>query len=246
MKRIILCLAFALFSSVIVLPLFSAEDPRMIFDKAIALKENAKDEEAQLLFVQAADLFESLSASDWHHWYEAGNSFWWAARPDRAVLDYRRYLSHDPFRGEVWENLAQARQAAGTRAPGHEGFLFWPWFLWLASAAAFCIGLSVLFFSLHLFFRARSWRKAAVVLFFIAFFLSLGASVSFAARGKIGVVITSTQGRKGDASVYAPWPADMWKAGQEAWITGQKDTWTRILVGDTVSWIPSDSILINK
>ena len=140
----------------LVLPLYASDEAQGLFDRAISLKaaelqQNAANAQnasgaqtSAALFETSARLFEADAAKDWRKWYEAGNARWWAGQSDRAILDYRRYLANDPFRGEVWENLSQARLAAGTVNPGHEGFLVWPWLLWFASGAAFAAGLSAL------------------------------------------------------------------------------------------------------
>lgn len=229
---------------------FPQEDPQSLFDQAIELRSTAmkstdvfaNSDPSIALFSRAADLFESKAATDFRFWYEAGNARWWEGRPDRAVLDYRRYLSRNPFRSEVWENLSQARAIAGTKAPGGEGFLSWPWFLWLAAGAAFFAGLSVLLFSLYLFFRTRALKKSVIVFFASTIICALFGAVSFASRGDIAIFLIETQGRKGDSSVYAPWSSEKWKAGQEAWILEMRDTWTRARVGSTVFWVPSESL----
>jgi tetratricopeptide (TPR) repeat protein len=272
--------AFAALSLFAAASAFAADDPQVLFDRAIKLKaaELAGESESSAaqanpapatgqgnqaasnvaapsasspetsvaLFTEAARLFEIAAASDWRHWYEAGNARWWSGDPARAIVDYRRYLSHDPFRGEVWENLAEARRAAKTVDPGHEGVLVWPWYLWFASTAAFVAGLSSLAFALFLFFRKKNWRNVSVALLAAAVCFGAVSAVTFAARPEIAVVIADVQGRKGDSSVYAPFPADPWKAGQEAVVTERRDTWARVLVGQAASWVPLDSLEVMK
>lgn len=239
---------------------FPQEDPQSLFDQAIVLKSNARNsavvnstvvdnadvstnsDPSVALFSRAADLFESKAAIDFRFWYESGNARWWEGRADRAVIDYRRYLSRDPFRSEVWENLSQAREAAGTKAPGGEGLLRWPWFLWLGAGTAFFAGLSVLLFSLYLFFRTTVLKKNVMVFVACTIVCVVLGAASFALRGDISVVLIETQGRKGDSSVYAPLPTEKWKAGQEVWILETRDTWIRARVGSTVFWVPSESL----
>jgi hypothetical protein len=237
--------------------IFASEDPSVLFREAISLEESAlkpdpgsSSENSQVsndcaknLFSKSALLYESAAANDWKFWYEAGNARWWASDPSRAIVDYRRYLANDAFRIEVWENLSEARKAAGTLNPGHEGLGEWPWHLWLASAAACIAGLACLSFGLFLFFRKRPWRNATFTLCSIAVFLALGSVICLGLRKPLAVIVTETQGRKGDSSVYAAFPTSPWKSGQEVWITEVRDTWTRILVGGTVSWVPSQSII---
>jgi tetratricopeptide (TPR) repeat protein len=259
--------AFAALSLFAVASAFAADDPRALFDRAIQLKaaELAGESESSAaqtnpapatslsipetsaaLFAESARLFEIAAASDWRQWYEAGNARWWSGDPARAIVDYRRYLAHDPFRGEVWENLAEARVAAKTVVPGHEGVLAWPWYLWFASAAAFVAGLSSLSFALFLFFRKKNWRTVSVALLAAAVCLGAVSAATYATRPEIAVAIADVQGRKGDSSVYAPFPADPWPAGQEAVVTERRDTWARILVGSTASWVPLDSLEVMK
>lgn len=220
-----------------------AANAKSLFADAIQKKSAGLEDAALSLFAQAADLFEAAAAVDWRQLYEAGNARWWAGQADKAIVDYRRYLAHDPLRGEVWENLAQARRKAGTQNPGHEGVLVWPWYLWLASGAAAVGGLSFLAFSLFLFWRAPQWRRRALYGGVLTLCLGLGAAGTLFARGDCAVLAAETPGRKGDAAVYAVWPADPWKAGQEVWVTGTRDTWTRVRVGDTVSWVPTGSLV---
>ncbi len=240
------------FLGVINLSLVASESPRAIFDEAIKLKSeslksmadrDSYESKARELFVKAAELFEADAQDNWRDWYEAGNARWWAGQAEKAILDYRRYLLRDGFRGEAWENLAQARLKAGTTAPGREGFLIWPWFLYFAAAAAFLFGGAVLSIGINIYTRNARWRKSALAFGLAAICLAMASAGSMAARGQMAIVITETQGRKGDASVYSPWPASPWKAGQEAWITEVRDTWTRIRVGDTVSWVPSSALI---
>jgi len=214
-----------------------------LFADAIQKKTAGQEDLALPLFAQAADLFEAAAAVDWRRLYEAGNARWWAGRADMAIIDYRRYLAHDPLRGEVWENLAQARRKAGTQNPGHEGVLVWPWYLWLSSGASAVGGLAFLAFGLFLFFRAPQWRRRALYGGALTLCLAFGALGTLFARGDCAVLAAETAGRKGDAAVYAVWPAEPWKAGQEVWVTGSRDTWTRVRVGDTVSWVPTGALV---
>lgn len=265
--------AFAALSLFAAASAFAADDPQVLFDRAIKLKAaelaggtaspaaltalTASDlsspetsaalfSESARLFSESARLFEIAAATDWRRWYEAGNARWWSGDPARAIVAYRRYLSRDPFRGEAWENLAEARRAAKTLDPGHEGFLAWPWYIWLASAAAFVAGLAALSFALYSFFRKKNWRAVSVALLAVAVCLGAASAAAFAARPEIAVVIADVQGRKGDSAVYAPFPADPWKAGQEAIVTERRDTWARVLVGSTASWVPLDSLEVMK
>jgi hypothetical protein len=238
---------------------FAADDPRGLFDQAIRLRASElagpaavtsgalSAESSHDLFAKSAELFETESLRDWRLWYEAGNARWWAGDSDKAIGNYRRYLSHDYFRGEVWENLAEARRSAQTQDPGNEGFLAWPWPLWVLSAAALVAGLAALAFSFFLFLKKaseakRPWLHVSAVLASVALALALASGIAYAARGNVAVIAKETQGRKGDSSVYAVWPATPWKAGQEVFIAETRDTWTRIRVGKTVSWVPSDCL----
>jgi hypothetical protein len=233
-------------ASLAVFPLFASEDGQTLFDQGIRLisASRAKGEsappESKALFVRSAQIFETNAVSDWHFWYEAGNARWWSGQADRAIVDYRRYLEKDALRGEVWENLAQARLTAGTQTPGNEGPWIWPWYLWLASAAAFSGGISFFAFSLFLLSRKKSWRTGA--LFCAAFALCLGLTASFllVTRAHIAVLTAQTQGYKGDSDAYAPWPAEPWKSGQEVQLLDIRDTWAQIRVGATISWVPKD------
>ena len=239
---------------------FAADDARSLFDEAIRLRASEQAgsaavtsgapsvESSHELFAKSADLFEAEAARDWHLWYEAGNARWWAGDADKAIGNYRRYLAHDYFRGEAWENLAEARRSAQTQDPGNEGVFAWPWPLWLLSAAALIAGFAALSFSVSLFLRKtslrkRSWRTASIALGSVALAFALASGISYAARGDIAVIAKETPGRKGDSSVYAVWPATPWKAGQEVFIAETRDTWTRVRVGKTVSWVPSDCLI---
>lgn len=241
-----IALLFSVFS---VQTAFASDDARSLFNEAIRLKETGQAAETSRdLFAKSAELFEDEATRDWHLWYEAGNARWWALESDRAAADYRRYLAHDYFRGEVWENLAEARRSAQTENPGNEGFSAWPWPLWFVSAAALVAGLGALAFSIFLFLKKtsagkRSWLHVSVACASIALAFALAGGISYVARGKIAIVARETPGRKGDSSVYAVWPATPWKAGQEVFIDETRDTWTLVRVGKTVSWVPSDCLI---
>ena len=242
---------------------FAADDARTLFDQAIRLRASeqagnqlsaapatsaASDVSSHDLFAKSAGLFETEAMRDWRAWYEAGNARWWAGDADKAIADYRRYLAHDYFRGEAWENLAEARHSAQTENPGSEGFLAWPWPLWCLSAAAFVAGLAALSLAVSLFLkktsaRKRHWKTASIALASVALVFFLASGVTYAARGKMAVIASEMQGHKGDSSVYAVWPATAWKAGQEVFVTETRNTWTRIRVGSTVSWVPSDCLV---
>jgi hypothetical protein len=219
---------------------FASDDGRVLFGKAIALKEAGS--ESSGVFAEAARLFEMDASGDWRLRYEAGNARWWAGQYGQAIFDYRQYLARDAFRGEVWENLAEARRAAGTVAPGKEGFFSWPWHLWLAAFACFFASAAFLLFSLFVFMRKKSLIPASVGVLAVAVCLACGSAATLAFRKPVVVLAVETQGRKGDSSVYAPYPTTPWKEGQEAFVTETRDTWTRIIVGDTVSWVPSANL----
>lgn len=243
-KRIVL----GMIAVFLTLPLFASEEAQKYFDQAIALKAtglNAEnnDTKAHDLFIHSAQLYEVEAFTDWHKWYETGNAYWWAGQSGRAILAYRRYLSHDSFRGEVWENLASARLSAGTEQPGHEGFLVWPWFLWFASVASFLAGIAFLLFSLFLFFKNKRLRTIALVCAIASLSFAGASAVSISTRGKMAVIVTETQGRKGDSTVYAVSPERSWKVGQEVWVREVRNTWTRIEVGSVFSWVPSESLV---
>ena len=80
----------------------------------------------------------------------------------------------------------------------------------------------------------------AIALF--AIILSGATAVSLTVRENLAVILADTQGRKGDADVYAPQPATPWKAGQEVWVIGKRGDWIHIKVGSDISWIRQDSV----
>jgi tetratricopeptide (TPR) repeat protein len=255
MRRTVLMMS--IFACICGMQALSAESAQALFDRAIRLKAQSLgaqadrlpgaetvESEARGLFTQAANLFEIEAQTDRRRWYEAGNARWWAGQADRAIRDYRRYLSFDAFRSEVWENLSQARAAAGTEVPGNEGILSRPWFLIFASLAAFFAGTAFLTFAFFMFFRKKVFRKTALIFVAAACCSGIVSFAGFTARGRMGIVIAETRGRKGDSEAYSPSPALPWKAGQEVWVDEVRDTWTRIRVGNTVSWVPTSSLTL--
>lgn len=203
---------------------------------------NKAKTQALELFAKAAIDYERQAGADYRRWYEAGNARWWAQQAGRAILDYRRYLAHDPFRAEVWENLAQARASAGTLAPGGEGIGAWPWTIWLLHALALGAGLAALAAGLWLWSRRRAWLRLAIGLAALALLCGAGIGWQRLAPARLAVVLAETQGRKGDAAVYAAQPTQPWNPGQEAWITERRAGWARLDVGGTTSWVPESAI----
>ncbi len=175
-------------------------------------------------------------------WYEAGNARWWSGSADRAILDYRRALARDPFRGAAWQNLSEARKDAGTADPGHEAFLGYPWHVWFASFAAFFAGLAFFCLSFFLLTGKSRRRSIAVGSLAIAVGFGAGAALTLALRKPMAVFAVETQGRKGDSAAYAPYPEKPWPSGQEAWVIERRDTWVRVRVGSTFSWVQSASL----
>jgi len=230
-------------------PSLFAEDasPRASYDKAVAALRSPTDgdrERAQALFRAASQGFESEAAADYRRWYDAGTASACAGDSARAILDYRRFLSRDYFKAEAWDNLAEARKAASTREPGGEGPASWPWALWFLDAASLLLGLAALALGAFAFSRRRGFFRVTCALGALALASAVAAGVSMAAREDIGVMLTETQGRKGDAEVYAAQPPEPWKAGQEAWVIGERGGWYRVRVGADVSWVPRDSISV--
>lgn len=218
--------------------------PRALYDAAIAAAGSARAEDrsgAAALFGRAADGFEAAAPSDYRGWYDAGTARACSGEPGRAILDFRRFLSRDYFSLDAWENLKAARKAAGTSAPGGEGPAAWPWALWFAGAAAFLLGLGILLGGCFAFARARALLRCAAAACIISALLGAASGLSLAARPPLAVLLRETQGRKGDADVYAPQPAARWKAGQEAWVIERRGNWIRIKVGSELSWIIEDS-----
>jgi len=214
------------------------------FKRALTLMEEAQDRpeaaaEALALFSDAATSYEAAAVSDYRWWYEAGNARWWAQEAGAAIIDFRRYLVHNPFDARVWENLAEARKSAGTIPLSGERLGDWPWALWFLYAGAAGFGLALLGFGLFAWSRRRIWIRAgkAASALTVLFALSFGAY--WILRPRVGVILTEIQGRKGDAAVYAAQPEEPWKRGQEAWIRGERDGWIEIQVGSSSSWVPS-------
>jgi hypothetical protein len=199
---------------------------------------------AQELFKEAAQRFEASSDTDYRAWYDAGTARYCAGQAGLAALDLRRYLAHNYFRAEAWENLAQARKAAGTVAPGNEGVAAWPWALWFLAAAAISLSLAFLGGGLYVLIRRRPAFIAGAALGVAALCFGLASGVSYFSRQPLAVVIVETQGRKGDAAVYGPQPGNAWKQGQEAWITAERSGWLRLEIGGQISWVPKESVEI--
>ncbi len=217
------------------------------FNRALALMEEAHsrpgaEAEALALFEDAATSYETAADADYRWWYEAGNARWWAHEAGAAIIDFRRYLVHDPFDAKVWENLAEARKSAGTTPLSGERLGDWPWALWFLYAGAASFGIALLGFGLFAWSRRKIWSRAgkAASALTVLFALSFGAY--WILRPRVGVILTETQGRKGDAAVYAAQPEDPWKRGQEAWIRGARDGWVELQVGASTSWVPAYTV----
>ena len=226
-----------------------AEDlsPQRLYNSAIVeLSKNTDESKSSAieLFKSSAIGFESAASSDYRHWFDAGTARFCAEEPALAILDLRRFLAHDYFRAEAWENLAEARKAALTRSPGGEGPSVWPWSLWFIDAAALTFGLALLAFGVFLFTRKKSFLRLTCGIAVLTVLFSGATAVSLAVREPLAVILADTQGRKGDADVYSPQPANPWKAGQEVWIIGQRGDWIRIKVGADTSWIRQDAVEI--
>jgi hypothetical protein len=225
----------------------SPDDPRALYDRAIAALGSPQAEvraQAADLFSQAADRFEASAPSDYRAWYGAGTARALAGEPGLAIADFRRFLARDYFSLEAWENLKTARKAAGTSALGGEGLASWPWALWFAAAASLIFGLGVLLGGCFVFTRRRAFLKTACAAGILAVLLGLSSALSLAARPPLAIVLRETQGRKGDADVYAAQPAAPWKQGQEAWVIERRGNWVRIKVGPELSWVMEDSLEI--
>ncbi len=214
------------------------------FAEAMRLRAESGEssEVSDSLFTQAADLFESSAREDWRFWFEAGNARWWAGDGAGAVIAYRRYLARDPFNPRVWHNLSRARTLAGTIPPSGERFLGWPWHLWLASLAALLLGSAALLFAFFLFFRKRPLLRSSVAAGIFALAAALSCAGSVLLSRPQAVILTETQGRRGDSAVYAPLPAEPLKRGQEVRILGSRDTWSRVVVGTVECWVPTASL----
>jgi len=226
-----------------------AEDrsPQRLYDSAIVeLSKNTDESKTSAieLFKSSAIGFESVASSDYRRWFDAGTARFCAGEPALAILDLRHFLAHDYFRAEAWDNLSEARKSALTRAPGGEGPSVWPWSLWFLDTAALSFGLALLAFGAFLFSRKKAFFRLTCGLAAIMVLFSGATAVSLAVREPLAVILADTQGRKGDADVYAPQPSAPWKAGQEAWIIGKRGDWIRIKVGSDFSWIRQDSVEI--
>jgi len=229
-----------------------AEDlsPQRLYNSAVVeLSKNTDESKASAieLFKSSAMGFEAVASSDYRHWFDAGTARFCASEPALAIVDLRRFLVHDYFRAEAWDNLAEARKSALTRAPGGEGPAVWPWSLWFLDAASLTFGLALLALGVFLFTRKKSILRLTCGIAAITILFSGATALSLAVREPLAVILADTQGRKGDANVYSPQPAAPWKAGQEAWIIGKRGDWIRIKVGADFSWIPRDSVeIINR
>jgi len=229
-----------------------AEDrsPRRLYDAAIVeLSKNTDESKVSAigLFKSSAIGFEAASSSDYRHWFDAGTARVCAEEPALAILDLRRFLAHDYFRAEAWDNLAEARKSALTRSPGGEGPSTWPWSLWFLDVAAMSLGLALLSLGFFIFTRKKSFFRLMCGIAAFTVILSGATAVSLAVREPLAVILADTQGRKGDADVYAAQPATPWKAGQEAWVIGKRGDWIRIKVGSDISWVREDSVeMISK
>ncbi len=212
--------------------------PLSLFEQAITEREQSPDPKAgQALFEQSAQAFESMAEQDHALWYEAGNARWWAGQAGLAVLNYRRFLSHDPFRNEVWENLAQARLAAQTIELAGEGLGSWPWSLWFLTSAGISLSFAALTLALKIYTRKTVFARLGLGLGIACLVFALAATISQANRPQLGVVLIETQGRKGDSEVYAIWPEAALKLGQEVWIKEERDGWFRVELGQTSTWL---------
>lgn len=237
----------ALFFALAGILLAEDREPQSLYDAAIVeLSKNSDESKASSveLFKSSAIGFESIASSDYRHWFNAGTARLCAEEPALAILDLRRFLARDYFRAEAWDNLAEARKAAQVRSPGGEGPSVWPWSLWFLDAAAFCLGLALLSLGVFVFTRKKVFFRLMCLIGAMTVLFSCATAVSLAVREPLAVILADTQGRKGDADVYAPQPASPWKAGQEAWIIGTREDWIRIKVGSDISWIRQDSVEI--
>ena len=85
--------------------------------------------------------------------------------------------------------------------------------------------------------------RSSVAAGFFAFAAALSCDGSVLLSRPQAVILTETQGRRGDAAVYAPLPAEQLKRGQEvAHSSGSRDTWSRVVVGTVECWVPTASL----
>ncbi len=240
-------LVVAIFLSALIPPLALAADASSDFTRAVGLMGQSQTDpalkaEAKTLFEAAFRDYESRAEGDYRFWYEAGNARWWSGDAARAILDYRKYLVHDPFRVEVWENLAVARKSAGTMDPGVEGPGGWPWALWLLDALSLLGGLTVLVGGIWLWNRKPVWLRAVIFVFSFAVLAGLGLGLVQVLPERLAVSIIPVQGHKGDAEVYIAQPLEPWRAGQEFRVQELRNAWARVTVGATLSWVPVSAI----
>lgn len=206
--------------------------------------EVGMSEEGRGFFMDSARAWESKAKDDPARWYDAATAWHMAGRPDLAIRDLRIYLAVDPLSSAAWENLARARQEAGTQDPGGEGIGALPWALWTFLAAAALAGLAVLWAGIWLLVRRQPVLVVAAVLGAAGLLAGGAGLVLEAARPVMGVVMQPVTGRKGDGLLYAPWPARPWKPGQECRILETRDTWVQVQVDQVRSWLPVEALWI--
>lgn len=247
-----------------------APDADAMFAEALARFRDAQQfqrdnptqpDEAKQRFHDAAAAFE--------HIYDTGavstqlltniaNAHYFAGDTPKAVLYYRRASLADPGNRVAQSSLAAVRQSLPIRKP-HRGpatslmqsMMFWHHgtsfmtrkALLTVVAPAFWLCLTVSLW------RHRPFRTIALLLAIVA--TPLAASVALDAFGRAAeaqaVVMTETQGRRGDHPSYSPSHSQAFPPGTELTVLERRSTagsgWIRSrLLDGSETWLPADRV----
>jgi hypothetical protein len=223
--------------------------PDDAFAAAMAMRAE-KPDEALPLFVEAGLGFEEESA-----YLDAGNSWWFAGQPGRALANYRAAERRAPFDRQVRESVAAilaARGAADVAGSSGGGFLASGWERFCRWSPRLRLGLvmAVYLAGWAIFFVARlSGRRIPGFLWALLVLAAAGPMASLAATFREpprGVLLQPGEARLGPGYAYGPAFDRALPEAAEFVVRERRGDWSRIaLPGGREAWIlASDAAVI--
>lgn len=210
------------------------------------------------MYAETATRFEQLiheeGIRNGELFYTAGNSWFMAGDPGRAILNYRRAEQYIPGNADLKHNLKSALEMRADLIPDKEPhpvaekLLGWH----LNTSTRFRWGLFTLvwvaFWGSHFWVR-RSARKEARITWSVSGILSivlLGSLISESVqnrRAKPGVITApEVVARKGDGTMYAPAFLDPLHSGTEFERLDTRAKWWHVRLADgQTCWIPANA-----
>lgn len=221
-----------------------------LFKKALEKEEPVKSEYFFRSAVLLEEAIERGEINNGYIFYNAGNSWMNIGETGKAVLNYKKALKRLPNNDLVKDNLAQARNSVTLEIeedsinPLVRTIFFFHYDLSFRGRTIVLIALSFLVFSTAtalLFFKRNYLRSLlyAFILFFTIFSVSLFAEML---KDTEGVVLSETEGRKGDSAGYEKSFTTALSPGIEFTLLEERSEWIFIRLRDgRTCWIPEAS-----